>query len=221
MSKPDQYFIALPADTLCAPIQTMIELNRLVNRLQVPVQFLLSSASNIPRARNYILQQLRRAQPEADTCWTLWVDNDIVIPWNGHRVIATAIERAWDEGVGWTADYAMANGDSVLMRARHPAAHLHYTREELAALPDWHPIGMTGFGLLFFAQPTHYVFHADVTGEDVHFWLEHPEVDIRYARAVQVGHMKSITLDAQHQLHLVPTTTEWVQPPSDPTDASA
>jgi hypothetical protein len=82
---------------------------------------------------------------------------------------------------------------------------MHYTREELAALPDWHPIGMTGFGLLFVRQPLHYVFHADVTGEDVHFWFENPQLDIRYAKQVRVGHMKSITLDDNHWLQMSPS----------------
>ncbi len=214
MTRPARWFIAIPADSLCAPIQTMLELTRLIQKIRVPVQFLLSTASNIPRARNSILNDLRQADPDALWQWVLWVDNDIVIPWDGHHAIAAAIERAWNDHVGWTAHYPMANGESVLMRARKPMENIHYSREELPSLPDWTPIGMTGFGMLFLQQPTRYVFHADVTGEDVHFWLEQPTLDIRYAKDIRIGHMKSITLDDRHDLRIVPAHHDWLADPN-------
>jgi hypothetical protein len=89
----------------------------------------------------------------------------------------------------------MSMGDSVLMHPGEPGrSGSHYTADELFALPDYAEVGAAGLGFAYLPQPLSYHFHADVHGEDMHFWWDHPELHIHWARDIQLGHRKMVVL---------------------------
>lgn len=183
--------VGMPTRDGQALIQTLHELIALGHTLRVPVHFLVGEAGNIPRSRNLVMEQARARSFGSRTAWILWIDSDILIPRGGNVMVAEAIRWSWETKNAWAASYRMANGQSVLMRDHDGG---HYTPEELASLPAWAPIAMSGLGCAFVQMDLDYVFHADVLGEDVHFFRDHPNLDLHYARDVRVNHRKVVTL---------------------------
>lgn len=177
-----------------AQITTLLELWMLGQELKRPVQLLVGEAGNIPRSRNKVMEELRKGVGDQGTAWVLWVDSDIIVPTGGHRVMAEAIRWSEATHMAWAANYRMGDGDNVLMRDRTGQGSHHFTPEELAELPAWSEIGMSGFGCCYLPMDVSYVFHADVLGEDVHFFLDHPELRLYYAKAISLKHKKTVAL---------------------------
>ena len=177
---------------LTVSILTLSELYRSLDR---SVVFAQGEAGNIPRARNQVLVMIR-AQLGLDSVPVLWWDTDILINKDQITPIVDMIHYGETHQVCVTANYRMNTGDSHLMRGdRTPGAGTHYTAEELATMPDWSPVGMAGFGLLFIPQmPLDYVFHADTVGEDVHWWWDHADLPLVLSKSVQIRHRKSVWL---------------------------
>lgn len=186
--------IAVPTHDMRAVIHTTLELAEVSHLLNRPIQFLVAEASNIPRGRNTIIQQLRAAMPEKTQAWILWVDSDIWIPEGTAPLIVDAIRWAETHQAGIVANYKMANGESVLMTSREPHLNRHYTAEEVLGLPDYTEIGMAGLGFAYLPQPLDYQFHADALGEDIHFWWDYPDLHIYFAKRIHLGHKKIVML---------------------------
>lgn len=186
----DPLIIALPTHDDRVVVQTLLELLKVGNVLGVSAHVFSSEASNIPRARNQVLAQIRQRFPNWENPWVLWVDSDIVVPMNGHQPILEAIRWAQAHRKIVIANYLMANGIPVVMRPDGT----HFTLEEIAALPDYSPIGLAGLGFAYLPQPLDYVFHADRVGEDVYLWRDHPEWSLHLAKNVRLGHRKTVLL---------------------------
>ena len=62
-----------------AVVPSILELEYVSQLLQRPLQFVVSEASNIPRSRNVIIDQLRERLPNHNEVWLLWMDSDIEI----------------------------------------------------------------------------------------------------------------------------------------------
>ena len=72
-------------------------------------------------------------------------------------------------------ELSKGNGASVFMRSRDPHDGRHYSDLELAPLPDYSEISLTGLGFAYVPHPLDSTFRADTIGEDTHFWWDHPE----------------------------------------------
>jgi len=155
----------------------------------------MSEASNIPRSRNGVLRQARTLYPQEDTAWILWLDADIVLAPGSAEAVVTAIRWAESHERGVVANYLMASGTSVLMTTRgQPGQTRHYTDTELQDLEDFAEVGMSGLSFAYLPQPLAYTFFADEVGEDIHFWWDHPEVRIHWAKSIRIGHKKLVLL---------------------------
>lgn len=162
--------------------------------LRCPVHFLVGEAGNIPRSRNKVLEEARKHVGDQGTAWILWLDSDIVIPPGGHRALADAVRWSDATHMAWTANYRMATGENVVMRERTADGAHHFTNAELAALPEWAEVGMSGMGCCYLPTNAAYMFHADVLGEDIHFFLDHPDLRLHFAKHIEVKHKKIVAL---------------------------
>lgn len=194
----------IPSEYGQAQITTILTINNAAHLLGRVLVTANPQAGNIPRGRNLGMDELRnilRVEGMAipDRLWVLWVDSDIRVQADQAEAIAQYILRAEAEGVGWTADYHMFAGEqgviSTMLKERSfGAGATHYTLEEIAAMEDWSPIPLAGFGLCYLPMPTDYVFRADRHGEDIHFWRDHPDLPLRLAKGVTAYHMKHVLL---------------------------
>ena len=165
----DPLIVAIPSQDGRAAIFILLELHEVSRFLDRSMVLVSGEASNIPRSRNAILDQVRTRYPDRETTWVLWVDSDIVVPRGSTVAIGEALRWAEAHQVGVVANYRMATGQNVVMVHRDPALNHHMTDAEWQALPDYAEVGMSGFGFAYLPQPLHYIFHADTTGEDIHF----------------------------------------------------
>ncbi|MCY0881712.1 MAG: hypothetical protein OWS74_06925 [Firmicutes bacterium] len=185
MAKP--ILIGLPTKDLLAPIVTMLELSQLSGRFSGrPVTFCIGQASNIPRARNIVMDRAREKSNE-DPLGVLWIDADIVLKSGDSENLAQMIRWGEESGKAITANYRRSDGLSAHMADRTPYGARNYTEE----LKKGQNIGMAGFGCAYIPMPRNYRFRADIIGEDVYFWLDNPQLECVYA-GFGVGHMKSI-----------------------------
>lgn len=184
--------VAIPTHDSRAVVHTLIQLAQL-SGLMGATSVMTAEGGNIPRTRNMVLDMMRHNDPPLpDPCWVLWVDSDILIPPGQDAVIARYLTQAMETHRPWLAHYKMADGRSVLMKDRTLYNARHYTDEELIALPDWSEIGMGGFGLAFLPMDLSYEFHADAAGEDIHFWLDHPDLTVHVAKEIVLKHRKAV-----------------------------
>ena len=178
--------VAIPTRDGQAMIQTVLSLMQVGWQLERPTAFFISEASNIPRGRNIIVDQLRQRFPRQSTVRVLWIDADIWILPVVVKPIAEAIRWAEAHDTNIVANYLMANGESVLIRERTQDTR-HYTQNEWEQLPNYAPIGMSGFGFVYLHHPLDYTFYADRVGEDIHFWWDHPSLEVHAAKQIQLG----------------------------------
>ena len=185
--------IGVPTPNGMGLMTSVLALAGLHQVLDRPVAFVQGEGGNIPRARNQVLATIR-AQLGSGPVPVLWWDTDIRVTDDQIPAVADMIRYGEAHQVCVTAHYRMNTGESHLMRGdRTPGAGTHYTAEELAVMPDWAPVGMAGFGLLFIPQmPVDYVFRADNVGEDVHWWWDHPDWPLVVAKSVIIHHRKAI-----------------------------
>ncbi len=100
--------VAIPAPDLRAMVPSLIALGHVAQRLGRPLEVVLGEASNIPRARNVVLAQIRQAAPHFTHRWLLWLDSDIVMLPNTAEAIAMAM--TWAE-THRQAIVAISDGD--------------------------------------------------------------------------------------------------------------
>jgi hypothetical protein len=187
-------YVGLPTRDGSGLITTMAELWMLGSYLKRTIHFLVGEAGNIPRSRNKVLEEGKRTSGGQQRLWILWIDSDIVLPSGGHRAVGDAINWSQATQMAWITNYKMADGGNTLIRDRVSAGAHHYTDAELQSLPEYAEVGLGGFGCCYLPVELDYVFHADVIGEDVHFFLDHPELKLYYAKSVQVKHKKLVVL---------------------------
>ncbi len=72
----DLLIVTIPTHDMRAVVQSLIELGVVSQLLQRPIHFVVSEGSNIPRARNTILQRVQHTFPHQDAMWVLWLDSD-------------------------------------------------------------------------------------------------------------------------------------------------
>ncbi len=162
-----------------------------------PVRLHVGEASNIPRARNVCLRLVEAAEPEAarsGQVWILWVDSDIRLDPACARHFGAYLARAEAEQAAFAAHYRQADGRSTFFLRRGRMAGPALDSAVVEGLADWFSLGMSGFGLLYAPVDTGYVFHADDVGEDIHFWLDHPALSLRFAKAIALRHRKAVLL---------------------------
>lgn len=196
MTPENALIVAVPTHDMRMVIPSLLELNAVGRQVRRPLQFVMGQGSNIPRSRNHILQQLRQLYPHRDTAWVLWIDSDIWIRPESALAIAEALEWAHQHEQAIVGNYRMVNGASVFMHSRNPQDGRHYSDEELAQLPDYSEIALTGFGFAYVPQLLDYTFRADDIGEDIHFWWDHPEIHLHWPKAIHLGHLKEMLLTA-------------------------
>jgi hypothetical protein len=185
-------YVAIPTHDSRTVVQTMIELASLSAHVG-KISVLTAEGGNIPRTRNMCMEMLRRQDPiPPDPTWVLWVDSDILIPAGSAPMLAQYITEGITSNRPWLAHYRMADGRSVLMKERALYNAQHYSDEELIALPDWSPVGMGGFGLALLPMDLAYQFHADMAGEDIHFWLDHPDLIVHIVKGLRLQHRKAV-----------------------------
>lgn len=193
-SKPPIY-IGIPTRDGTGDLRSFLTLLQLGKALPFELRLAASEAGNIPKARNEVLSSIRAQSPEQeDSAQILWWDTDIGVRGDSVIALAAMIIYGFEHGYAMTANYRMNSGHSVLMKGnRTPGDGVHYTDEEIDALPDRACVGMTGFGLLYIPQmPLDYVFLADKIGEDVHWWWDHPDTPLYLDKNVRVSHRKSV-----------------------------
>ena len=186
--------IGIPTRDSTMVIGTMLELIESGHGLGRPVQFVSSEASNVPRARNIVVAQIRANYAAAVHPWVLWIDSDIIIAPGGHVAIVDALRWAEEHETPIVANYLMADGQSVVMLGPDRHQVHHGTREEITELANYAEVQMTGFGFLYIRHPLSYVFHADLYGEDIHFWWDNPEIQPHLAKQITLGHQKTVVL---------------------------
>ncbi len=191
----DRLVVAIPTHDMRAVIQSLLEIGTVGQLLQRPLQFVVSDGSNIPRSRNTILHRIRDIFPDRDRLWVLWLDSDIEILHGHAHAIQQAILWAEAHQAGIVANYRMTTGQNVLIANRDPseAAH-HLTDDELHQMEPFAEIGMAGLGFAYIPQPIQYHFYADEIGEDMHFWWDHPDISLHYAKDIHLGHRKTVVL---------------------------
>ncbi|PSR20187.1 MAG: hypothetical protein C7B45_16125 [Sulfobacillus acidophilus] len=91
LPSPSALIVGLPTHDQRAVVRSLIELTSSGNLLKRPVHFVLGGGSNIPRARNVVLEQLRMMFPAEDALWVLWLDSDIDVLPNQAAAIGEAI----------------------------------------------------------------------------------------------------------------------------------
>jgi len=195
MLRPEEseIIVGIPTHDQRSLVLSILELTALSTLLHRRVQFVIGEGSNIPRSRNAVVEQIQRTQAGRATAWMLWLDSDILVPPGSAPIIAEAIRWAEVTHVAIVGNYRMSTGQSVLMDRRGPdGVPHHYTDAELAALPRPFPeVGLAGLGFTYCEQPLAYRFHADIVGEDTHFWWDHPELHIHWIPRLRLGHHKS------------------------------
>lgn len=188
-------FVGIPTNDGRAMISSCIELFSLSRVIGKPIQLMIGEAGNIPRARNTVMDEIRKILNKNNgTAWTLWIDSDILLPSNSHHLIANAIQWSGQTGKAWVANYKMANHKNVLIKNRDLYQPIHYTDEELATFAPYSEVGMSGFGLAYLPMDLSYTFHADRWGEDVHFFIDHPDLKIYFAKDILIHHKKTVLL---------------------------
>jgi hypothetical protein len=188
---PEEVHVAVPTRDATGVLQTALDLFGLGSALGRPVSYSWTAYGSIPRARNALTEHIR-AQVGRDRAWVLWVDSDIFLQ-GGIAAVAQAIRWSWQTGCAWTAHYHRADGLSHIMAARDVDGRVarNLTDAEIEALPEWAEVGAAGLGMCFVPMPLDYVWHADRAGEDVLFWIEHPEIRLHLAKRVTLLHMKT------------------------------
>ncbi len=134
----DSLIVAIPTHDLRAVIPSLLELGLVSEQLNRPLHFAVGEASNIPRSRNVVLQQLRDAYPQTPNPWVLWLDSDIVLFPGYTDVIVAGIQWAEAHECGIVANYRMANGESVLIANKEGPPYHHYTADELDTFPNYY-----------------------------------------------------------------------------------
>ena len=77
--------------------------------------------------------------------------------------------------------------------ARETSAH-HITDEEFQQRANFTEMGMAGLGFAHVPQPLAYRFYGDETGEDIHFWWDHPDLGLHWAKDVHLGDRKTMVM---------------------------
>lgn len=181
-------YVAIPTRDGQVLIHTVFELFSLGKMLGRPLRFLIGEAGNIPRSRNLVMEQARTLAEPATMAWLLWIDSDILIPSGMHTHIAHAIRWAENSRRAWIANYRSGDGLNVLIRERRATNVHYYSDGELDTLPPYASVGMGGLGCAYLPMNLSYTFHADVPGEDIHFFLDPPDLRVFYAKSVLVKH---------------------------------
>lgn len=177
-----------------AMIQSVMQLRRIGQLLQRPMQFFIGDGRTIPESRNRVVEAIVARYPREEAVWMLWLDSDILIPPNSASTIADAINWAESQQVCVVANYRMVTGQNVLIANREDPFH-HYTDEELVGLPKPYPrVELAGLGFTYLHQPLAYRFYSDTTGEDLHFWWDHPDLPVHWIDTLRLVHRKAILL---------------------------
>ncbi len=166
----DALVVGIPTHDLRSVVPTLLELGHVGEQLHRPLHFVIGEASNIPRSRNAVLQQLRDAYPTASHVWMLWLDSDIVLFPGYTEAVVNAIQWAEAHDRVVVANYRMIDGEYVVMANKQGPPYHHYSVGELDQLPNYAEVGLAGLGFTYLQQPLEYVFHADDIGEDIHLW---------------------------------------------------
>lgn len=195
---PSALHVALPTRDGSADVVTVASLVRdVAAAVARPVRLHVGEASNIPRARNVCLRLAEAAQAgeaRQGRVWVLWVDSDIRLEPSAAGPFARYLARAEAEQAAFAAHYRQADGRSTFFLRRGRMVGPALEAAVVAGLADWSALGMSGFGLLYAPIEPGYVFHADDAGEDIHFWVDHPDLSLHFAKAIAVRHRKAILL---------------------------
>ena len=186
--------LAIPTKDNRAIIRTVVELLRISDEVGKALAVVVGEGSNIPRSRNSIVRRISQQMPGVKDTRVLWVDSDIVLPKGAAVLIGDAIRWADANATNITANYLMANGANSLLVNRDAGDARHYADTEIEAMRNYAEIGMADFGFLYIHQPLNYVFHAGLLGEDINFWLDNPDVAVRLAKQIPIGHSKETVL---------------------------
>lgn len=195
-------YLGIPSHDGRVVIESLVELVQVANRVG-GLQIEPAEGGNIPRARNAVMDRVYHAaggtyairtqdpNPPAPQ-WVLWLDSDILIPVGTAPLLADYLNTGRATDRQWLANYHMADGQSVLMKDRTLYGARHYGLDELICLPDWAAVGMGGFGLSFLKMDLTYEFHANAAGEDIHYWLDHPDEKVYVAKQLLLKHRKAV-----------------------------
>ncbi len=196
INQPSNHLIVgIPTHDGRAMINSCMELVALGGVMRRVTKLMLGEAGNIPRARNIVMDEVRKElNRETGIAWVLWLDSDILLPTRSHLAIANAIQWSEQTGKAWVANYKMGNNKNVLLKQRDLYVAEHYTDEELNNLPPYAEVAMSGFGLAYLPMDLSYLFHADRWGEDVHFFNDHPNLKVHYAKDIVLNHKKIVLL---------------------------
>ncbi len=187
--------VGIPTHDGRAMINSCMELVLLGNVMQSVMKLMVGEAGNIPRARNIVMDEVRKELNRGTgLAWVLWLDSDIVLTPGSHQSIAHAMRWSHQTGNAWVANYRMGNHQNVLLKQRDLYLSEHYTDEELTNLPPFAEVAMSGFGLVYLPMDLTYLFHADRWGEDVYFFMDHPNLKIYYANEIVIQHKKTVLL---------------------------
>jgi hypothetical protein len=190
---PAPLYLCLPTRDGTAAVRSVETFQFLALSLRRPLMIVMAEASNIPRARNAIHDGLRQMDvPPLTKLW--WMDSDIVFTAEAlpHLVRMMSIGDAEPASVLVAAHYRMSDGRWQGMAGPGFVEHVSGPRpgrEHSGRKKD-----RSGFGLVYGVTDPEYVWMADTLGEDVHWWMDHPDARVIWYEAWGPLHRKGVLL---------------------------
>ena len=191
-SEPRPILVAVPSRDGSAQLRSIEAFHYVGLATRRPVIFLMTEASNVPRARNGIHEALLQMGVSAATkIW--WLDSDILFDGSAAPHLQAMMEEGDRRGrqVLVAAHYRMITGEwqglvhrdqgqHVVPEALHAAETARTLGVEPRDVPAFRrmPKAATGFGLVYGATDPSYMWRADALGEDIHWWRDHPRAEV-------------------------------------------
>ena len=199
MSTPfsDKLYFGIPSRNSTMDISSLANIIFALGTLEQEIQLehvdCVVQASNIPRARNAIMDQFGRPN---DKMFMMWVDDDMIIRSHVDIVNSIKLAMSMEESIV-VVPYHMSTPpfESTIRKYRRirgegenpqfePKKEIEYLDEK----------GCAGLGFAVGWFPSKYLFHADEIGEDVYFWCEHPHIPMVVDSRWTAGHRKEIII---------------------------
>ena len=192
--------IFIPTKNGYVQISTMMMLHALtVRNSQLSFPVISVQTSNISKSRNGCMDTIRHNELPYIMC--LWIDSDMVIEEKDvvhvEAIIKEGLERN-QKGMeaGIVCNYRTSNNGSQIKSARTREASSEVSIDELSnqGIYSMGHDGVSGFGLAFLPMPPQYIFHSDELGEDMYYWIEHPELEMLIYTDFVPRHVKEVAL---------------------------
>jgi hypothetical protein len=190
--------VGIPTRDSRAVIQSISTIIETALFLKRDIKWRVSQSGFIILGRNDILKQVKTEFPEKTHDWILWLDDDIIIT-EDYRRLSYLITEAEKRNLSWGTNVKIfvntkPGEQAVSNYIQPPGGGKSYSEEELFGAKDFElKVARSGLALGYIYTPLDYKFHWTEAGEDINFFLENKEIDLRYCRLRNL-HQKSILI---------------------------